>query len=291
MKEGVASSTSLSVALVILLLGGDTYGRSWLPTGCLEAQISLLRAADLPFGRQWWLLCNPILAKLTRWTVMLFQPKFLEGIGYRKMWIEEQVREAIDDTGKKTDDPATQVLVVASGYDTLALRLADEYPRVNFVEVDHPDTLQVKRRALDRLGGGPSNLRTLPADLTKMKLTEALPQLKGYVPKLRTVIVIEGLLFYLTPEHVQELLLDLAAVSGPSSLLAMDYFGRRSDGQPDLGISPQAALNKFRRLAEPILWTIQPQALASFVESTPWRLDRQGDAIGWERLARLRKTT
>ena len=72
------------------------------------------------------------------------QTKVLEGVWTRKLYMEAQIRDFID---SKADDGngSLQVLIAAAGYDTLAWRLAEEYPMVNFIEIDH---LPHKKRIL-----------------------------------------------------------------------------------------------------------------------------------------------
>jgi O-methyltransferase involved in polyketide biosynthesis len=53
-----------------------------------------------------------------------------EGFGYRKVFINEQVKKAIK-------GGAEQVLVLGAGFDTLCLRLAPDYPGVDLHKIDH----------------------------------------------------------------------------------------------------------------------------------------------------------
>jgi len=55
----------------------------------------------------------------------------------------------------------------------------------------------MKRKALQSLRI-PNNLHTLPVDLSVCSLPEKLPDLLGYDPTKPTVVIMEGLLMYLS---------------------------------------------------------------------------------------------
>src|SRR6266446_2078797 len=82
----------------------------------------------------------------------------------------------------------------------LALRLSREFPRAIFIEIDHPATQASKQRATER-GGAPGNLRFIAADLSRVRLQDALSG-GAYRPDGRSAFVIEGLLMYLTDAEV-----------------------------------------------------------------------------------------
>ena len=103
----------------------------------------------------------------------------------RKRWIEIQVREALV-------RGIPQVIVLGAGFDTLAARLAPEFPHAIFLELDHPATQAVKRK----MPGFAPNLRFFPVDLTIQSLpADACPDFSKSRP---SVIIAEGLTMYLT---------------------------------------------------------------------------------------------
>ena len=82
-----------------------------------------------------------------------FQKKIMDhcgGIGapqhiaMRKLFIEQQVRQAIDQGAK-------QVLIVGAGYDLLAARLHSEFSHVKFIELERGDTRKTKLAIIDSL--------------------------------------------------------------------------------------------------------------------------------------------
>lgn len=290
MKDDLPSQTSLSVALAIVILGGDEYGRRFLPSGCLETTKALLKACRLPFGNFPFILCNQLVSKIARWgsALVVGELDFLPGVGYRKIWIERQTRLALAEGG--TTKPCRQVLVVAAGYDTLAYRLAKEFPLVTFVEVDHPATAGVKVAGVDKLGR-PSNLHSVAADLTVTSLSNTLKTCPFYDPTLPTVTIMEGLLFYLEEEVVREVFREVAKIVGPGSMTVIDFFGLRSSNKKhvDLGRFSFTIRTIVAFLGEPMLWGIQPESLPDFFANSSWEVATPIARKGIERLVGLRK--
>jgi len=278
MKEDQASVTSLVIACAVLVLGGDEYGRSRLPPGCLQAQISLLGAAQLFFGKFPWLLSNPVLAKLMRWTLLFVQPQLLESIAFRKTWLEHQTRQAIT-------SGITQVLVLANGYDTLAYRLSNEFGHVTFWTVDHPATSKVFERGLEQLKQRPQNLHTLAIDLTHSKLQDLLTKMIYYSPTASTMVIMEGLSFYLSSVELQNLFEDIRHVVGVGSRVGFDFFEPNQHNQPNMGPLSGFVQLLLKTIKEPMKWSIRKEELSSFFADTNWKVVTPVASMGIERLA------
>ena len=132
-----------------------------------------------------------------RWAARLAEratvPGLLLHFMLRKRWIEEAVRAALA-------EGCEQVVVIGAGFDTLAPRLSREFPRVSFLEIDHPATQARKRLAVGR-SGAPANLLFIAADLAHERLRDAL--YRGVRrPEARSVFIIEGLLMYLADAEI-----------------------------------------------------------------------------------------
>jgi methyltransferase (TIGR00027 family) len=115
----------------------------------------------------------------------------------------------------------SQVVIVAAGLDTRALRLA--WPReVTVYELDTPEVLEFKQHVLDARGAQSSGRRVpVPVDLREDwsgPLREA-----GLDPAVGSGWLVEGLTGYLTPEQNDALLADITALCAPGSLLSMEY--------------------------------------------------------------------
>lgn len=279
MKDNVPSVTALKVAIMIVIMGGDEYGRSKCPPGSVDAQLQLLKACRLPFFYFPFItIQNPIFIKLARWWSSLILPQAMESVGMRKCYMYECVRNALNDGNTR------QVLIVGAGYDTLTWSLSQEYPSVEFWEVDHPATSRVKQEGLQTMGQ-PSNLHTIAADLTQTTLEQILSQRDEYNIKNKTVVVMEGLLYYLDGNEVKGLFASVAKVVGPSSTICFDFFGRDENGRLELGWATPLLVNSIKLTGEPWKWGIDPRELPAFFQETPWTVIGAPKSIGIERLA------
>jgi methyltransferase (TIGR00027 family) len=179
------SSTAALIAAATVLLARDPRYRQLVPAGAEEICARCLRGFWATAPRLRWLAWAAERATI---------PGLMLHFVLRKRWIEQAVRGALA-------RGCRQVVVLGAGYDTLAARLAPQFPAVAFVEIDHPATQAVKRVALTR-----ENLRFIAADLARTPLAQVLPP----GPE-RSVFVLEGLLMYLTPAEQDRL---FAAIPG-----------------------------------------------------------------------------
>jgi len=136
----------------------------------------------------------------------------------RKAWIERQCRESIA-------EGFSQLLVIGAGLDTLSLRLCEAQALARAVEVDHPATQQLKQLVPNR----PSSLTLVPADLAHTPLLAALGS--ASLTNRPTIVVIEGLLMYLTQDQVTNLLQQVAKLPVPRVRLIATVF-ERTPGRP-----------------------------------------------------------
>jgi methyltransferase (TIGR00027 family) len=200
----------------MVTLGAKPGWRERLPAGLPELTEELLLASrQFPFTRR------ALRFSRRPWAVRLadlgetLQPGSFEGLGRRKIFMNEQVLTAIA-------AGARQVLVLGAGFDTMCLRLAPAHPELSFFELDHPDTSRVKTRAVKRMGQ-PGNMELLTADLGENKLSTVLSGCDAWDSDAVSVVVAEGLLYYLPPLSVQELFAELAMVTASGSRVAFSY--------------------------------------------------------------------
>lgn len=126
--------------------------------------------------------------------------------------------------------PGAQVVLLGAGLDARAWRLQ---PPTGcplcplLVEIDRRDVAQAKAAALASFPGGPPALtlahryQSLAVDLRRPGWEVALQKEASHDPRIPTVWVLEGLLYYLPVETVDSVLRAAASVSAPgSSLLA-----------------------------------------------------------------------
>jgi methyltransferase (TIGR00027 family) len=185
----------------------------------------------------------------------------------RKRWIEAQCRLALQ-------QGVSRVIVIGAGLDTLALRLAPEWPDVVWVEIDHPATQDFKRQGLIQAGLQlPANLTLLSVDLSTSPLPATLMQ-----DTHSTLVVIEGVLMYLHLNDVAALLRDqIRALSTVPVQLIFSHMVRWPQGRPGFRPSSWWVDRWLAWRAEPFQWTMAPQALAPWLQSLGFALLRQAE--------------
>ena len=184
MRADRPSATATLIAAATVFLARDPRVADLVPPGaaelcarCLEA-VSPLRLAAV----------NALSTPALRWAARLAERTTIPGLLLhfllRKRWIEEAVRAGLA-------EGCEEVVVVGAGFDTLAARLASEFRRVRFIEIDHPATQRVKQVVAKA-----ENLRFIAADLAQVRLQDV------FSVGPHAVFVIEGLLMYLTEAEI-----------------------------------------------------------------------------------------
>ena len=253
----------MKVAMNLLTLGAKPGMDQILPPGIVEATEELLVASGAAGARTVRWSRSPRMVRIYEAFDWLLPGQF-EAFAHRKAFCERQVRDGIN-------AGATQVLVPGAGYDTLGWRLAPEFPAVTFFEIDHPATARLKARGIDAMGQQ-DNLLLIAEDLGAQKLSDVLKENVSWNPRSQTVIVAEGLVMYLTPEAVQDLFSQCAAISGSGSRIAFSYIPTGVDGRPDAGRWTGMMLWLQKAAGEPWTWSIRPEAPGRFLAETGWKL-------------------
>ena len=249
MRDDLPSDTALLVARSIVLAAEEVQLRKLVAPGEAEILRRILGEGGGWFG---W-------ARRQRWARRLFfkamdlmVPGIVAHYLARKRRIEIAVREALA-------GGAARVVVLGAGFDTLAWRLHEEFPAVDFLELDHPATQRAKRRLL----GEATNFSYGQVDLA----TESLigrPELSGGDS---TVFVAEGLTMYLTEERVAGLLRDLASLAEPAGRVIFTFM--KEDDAGSIGFRGQTRLvaGWLKWRSEPFLWGIRRDQLPGFLRS------------------------
>ncbi len=271
MRKNKPSRTAYKVAVNIISLGSKAGMDKVLPAGIVEATERLLVASGAATERI-------VRFARSRWAVSIYEwfdwmmPGQFEAFARRKAFCEGQVREAIS-------NGATQVLVLGAGYDTLGWRLAPEFPKVNFFEIDHPATADPKAKGIAEMGNR-ENLHLISEDLGQRRLSDVLAAHDQWDKVAPTVIIAEGLLMYLPPEAVSDLFFQTTALTGPSSRIVFTYVLAGGDGRPDAGRYTGLVLWIMRSSGEPWLWSIMPGELGDYLKTTGWAYAPEVEGTG-----------
>ncbi len=261
MRKERPSRTARKVALNVVTLGAKPGMDEVLPPGIVETTATLLvTSGAVGATAVQWSGSRRMVSVYEAFDWLM--PGQFEAFAHRKAFFERQVREAIA-TG------AAQVLVLGAGYDTMGWRLAPEFSSVNFFEIDHPATARLKARGIEEMGQQ-KNLHLIPADLGKRKLVDVLKASRLWDQTVQTVIVAEGLLMYLLPETVRDLLGQCSAITGTGSRITFTYICTGADGRPDAGRWTKLLLWILKVSGEPWFWSIRPEELRPFLGENGW---------------------
>jgi methyltransferase (TIGR00027 family) len=170
-----------------------------------------------------------------------------------------------------TDSGVRQAVILASGLDTRAYRLA--WPAGTVVyEIDQPDVIEFKTRTLAGLGAQPTaQRRTIAIDL-RDDWPAALLQ-AGFITSVPTVWSAEGLLAYLPPEAQDRLFDNITDLSAPGSRVASEYMDMRglpSDWAEQL-TERSKRLGSTVNLAE-LIYTGERNDAADYLKTHGWQV-------------------
>lgn len=264
MKDNTPSGTALLIARSLVFLAHDPHLGPLVPVGAVAASLAFLDACggnavrfQKLFGRAWF-------RALVDWAERQTIPGILGHFILRKRFLEDCVRRALE-------DDFAQVVILGAGFDTLALRLHSEFPWAMFLEVDHPATQQVKRRALADYAPLAANLSLVPLDFAQAGL-ETLLSCAAYCPQVKTMFVAEGLLMYLDSRQVNAVLTFVRDQSGPESRFAFTFMEPQKHGRVNFD-HPSKAVDLWLRLRrERFQWGISRNQIAPFIEVQGFRV-------------------
>ena len=215
-----------------------------------------------------WLL-NAMCAKWFRPAVSALERMILPGIQLhyvlRKLYLEEITRRALR-AGFR------QIVALGAGFDTLALRLCEEFPQAHFIEIDHPTTQQIKRGCIEKHYPPKQNLLFLPLDFNRQSLAGKLTQCDRCESSENTLLIAEGLLMYLALSEVDEIFSFIRHHSGPRSLFAFTFMEQQEDGRIAFSNSSRMIDAWLRFRGETFKWGIRRDRLSDYLAARGFAL-------------------
>jgi len=259
-KSTRPSDTAKLIARSILLASLERDLQLLVAEGEAEAVRRILSAADPP-DRLLPFIHHALVRRLLLGAERLLLPGIISHYLARKRQIGSAVENAIA-------AGCTRLVVIGAGYDCLAWLLHRRHSRVEFVELDHPATQELKRKAL----GGAGNLSHRPIDLTSENPSTAIAGSGG-----ATVFVIEGLTMYLPADRVAAILKDVAALAGTGGKVIFTFMERGENGSMGFYGESRLIARWLRARNEPFLWGIAREKMPAFLKDSGLRVDELYD--------------
>lgn len=260
MKKDQASSTAFTVAQGVLYTAKYSKHAHLVSEEVQQATVQILSASKQ--GQKRLRQLDTFLPRLVPFMEKLTLPGITLHYVLRKRYIENCVLQAIQDGAK-------QVIVLGAGFDTLAFRFSKQYPHVNFVEIDHPATHAVKREALTSYAEEHKNLCFIPVDFTTQRLEDVLRDSPLVIPELPTVVIVEGVLMYLSAAQVKHLFTSMPSFLHAGQRVVFTAARPAAPGPATYGPLLQLYLNIKK---EPLEWTCESSNMAEFIQEVGFDL-------------------
>jgi methyltransferase (TIGR00027 family) len=264
MKANRASNTARLIARSTIFTAQDFQRKRFVPEQSAKLCESFVEPHSI-IGKRFATRLQT--SSLARSLVAISERQFLPGIqlhyALRKRFLEEQTRHAIS-CGIR------QVVILGAGFDTLGLRLHEEFPDTHFIEADHPATQAAKLKVLATRHTPNSNISFLALDLAAQSIAKQLLSHTFYAPDEDALFIAEGLLMYLERRAVDELFSFVRDHSGARSLFAFSFMEQQGDGQRErIGFRNSShAVNAWLRLrGESFKWSIGVNRLPQYLRA------------------------
>ena len=156
------------------------------------------------------------------WEVLVEHPEMAADTEAGINSIVSRVKYLDDVVEKSVNEGLEQLVILGAGFDTRPYRI-EGMENVKVFEIDHPTTQQYKTRKIKEIfKSNLENVVYVPVDFESEKISEELFK-KGYNSSLRTLFLMEGFIYYITPEAVAETLSFIVKNSGKGSAVIFDY--------------------------------------------------------------------
>jgi methyltransferase (TIGR00027 family) len=193
-------------------------------------------------------------------------PGILRHYALRKKCLALVAREALH-------DGVAQIVVLAAGFDPLALALHREFRTVRFWEIDHPATQRLKTESAGDVDA--ARFHFVAADLAAGQIDPAMLTEKGFDSTQRTLWIAEGLFMYFSEASVASLLNSAAGLSASGSRFAFTFMEPRRDGKIRFHGQTRLVDRWLSWRGEPFVWGLERSQILQLAQ--PWKVVRVFD--------------
>ncbi len=194
----------------------------------------------------------------------------------RKRRLEEITLAALDEDFE-------QIVILGAGFDTLAVRLHNQFPDVNFIEIDHPATQKAKKIAVEKKRMAGKNLKFIALDITLKDSFKQLSDNKLYRKNVKTLYIAEGLLMYLTESENKNLFTFINQFRTENSRVAFTFMERQENGRIAFRNSSKLVDVWLKRRGEPFRWSICESEVEMFLSERDFSLESLDNAKTFRR--------
>lgn len=171
-----------------------------------------------------------------------------------------------DDFVKKSlNEGFEQLVIFGAGYDTRAYRI-EGIENVKVFEVDHYDTQRVKVEKIKEIFDFiPDHVEYVPVDFETETISQKLFD-AGYKSSKRTLFLMEGLIYYIPPNAVDDILEFIVENSGKGSTVLFDHVSRVAsfDKTPDKEVA-ENLLKFMEEKKESMKFSLEDRTVEKFL--------------------------
>jgi len=256
-KENTASSTAYTV-LQGLVFTAKCTSQSYLVPDEIRRLGECVLAVSEEGRARLAELDHPLVRLKTAIREFIFLPGITLHYILRKRCIEDKTRAAIAAGAK-------QVISLGAGFDSLAFRLSCEFPDVNFIEIDHPDTQKFKADAFKNAAeaqAGLANVNYLSVDFTHQNIEDRLRSFEPFDSERPTLFISEGVTMYLTTEEVTHMFTSIRNLCGVGTRFLFTAVEPRESPRNNTRL---ALFLYLKLIGEPIKWSMEAPEMAAFL--------------------------
>lgn len=182
-----------------------------------------------------------------------------------------------------TSNKIEQVVLIGAGFDTNFAILSEKLKNINYIEFDHPDTQNRKKEVLKKRFKKDHNLKMHSIDLSKDSFKTITSQIDD---NKFTLILIEGVLSYLSKEKICSLLQELTELKSKFVVVA-DY---RLEGlKQDKNKVAKSWVKSFKKEGEEYISYFYFEEMNSILTDCKYEIEEHFDLFDlWERYSNLK---
>lgn len=159
----------------------------------------------------------------------------------------------------------SQLLILGAGFDSRAYRFPELKGNVKIFEVDNPETQEVKKAKLSKYFGSlPDYVKFASMDFENDNLAATLIQ-AGFDPSLKTLVIWEGVTYYLESMAVDQILDFVTANTPAGSSIIFDHIPKAVVEGKSQNPLVQAFLQNIAERGEPYKFGLDPQTVEQFL--------------------------